>query len=127
MHRGQGIVERFNRTLAERLFGYQYPQELSNPGTRNEEWVLRLPEVIKALNNEVTRLTGKKPSAAIRLNSVKARPASPASRAAGFKEPRLHSAVLVRYLYAPVEREGGERRRATDPIWSFLCTLSNVR
>jgi len=27
-HRQQGIVERFNRTLAERLFGHQYAQEM---------------------------------------------------------------------------------------------------
>ena len=27
-HRDQGIVERFNRTLDERLFGHQYAQEL---------------------------------------------------------------------------------------------------
>ena len=27
-HRDEGIVERFNRTLAERLFGHQYAQEL---------------------------------------------------------------------------------------------------
>ena len=26
-HRGQSIVERFNKTLAERLFGYQYWKE----------------------------------------------------------------------------------------------------
>ena len=25
----------------------------------------------------------------------------------------------MRYLYAPGEGEGGERRRATDPIWSL--------
>ena len=28
---------------------------------RNREWMNRLPEVVTALNNEVTYLTGKKP------------------------------------------------------------------
>ena len=28
LHRDQAIVERFNRTLAERLFGHQYAQEM---------------------------------------------------------------------------------------------------
>ena len=28
LHRAQGIVERFNRTLVERLFGHQYAQEI---------------------------------------------------------------------------------------------------
>ena len=31
IHRDQGVVERFDRTLAERLFGYQYAKELQNP------------------------------------------------------------------------------------------------
>ena len=30
-HRSQGIVERFNRTLADRLFNYQYNRELEDP------------------------------------------------------------------------------------------------
>ena len=30
-HRSQGIVERFNRTLAEILFSYQYHKELEDP------------------------------------------------------------------------------------------------
>ena len=30
-HRSQGIVERFNRTLADRLFSYQYHKELEDP------------------------------------------------------------------------------------------------
>ena len=34
IHRDQGVVERFNRTLAERLFGYQYAKELGQSVTR---------------------------------------------------------------------------------------------
>ena len=80
-------MERFNRTLADGLFCYQYHRELAEPGTRNKEWVLGLPEVIKALNNEVTRLTGKKPSLVIRMKSVRPNSAAPAScdRAVGFE------------------------------------------
>ena len=32
---------------------------------------------------------------------------------------RLPPEVQVRYLYAPGEDEGGDKRRATDPIWSL--------
>ena len=61
IHRDQAIVERFNRTLAERLFGHQYAVEMTytHAGKRSTEWVKRLPEVVSALNNEVTRLIGK--------------------------------------------------------------------
>jgi len=53
IHRDQGIVERFNRTLAERLFGHQQAQELVlESGERSREWVKRLPAVIAALNSE---------------------------------------------------------------------------
>ena len=66
IHRDEGIVERFNRTLAERLFRRQQAQELlMNPGEWSREWVKRLPAVIAALNGEVTRLTGKRPRDAI--------------------------------------------------------------
>ena len=34
-HRSQGIVERFNRTLADRLFSYQYHKELEDPSKNN--------------------------------------------------------------------------------------------
>ena len=62
IHRDQAIVERFNRTLAERLFGHQYGVEMRLPeGQRSIEWVARLPAVVSALHNEVTRLTAKNP------------------------------------------------------------------
>ena len=96
-HRSQGIVERFNRTLADRLFSYQYHKELEYPSKSNRECVSRLQNVVSALNNEKTRLIEMKPIDAIKETLV--------------------------YLYEPGELEGqqygGEgRRRSTDPIWS---------
>ena len=117
VHRDQGIVERFNRTLAERLFGHQYAQEMLSE-QRSSEWVARLPAVVAALNGEVTRLIGKRPSEAIRRKAVSARPAAPARRPVGFEERKIRPGVGVRYLYQPGELEGG-RRRATDPTWSL--------
>ena len=79
IHRDQAIVERFNRTLAERLFGYQYAVEINmkNNGKRSTEWVKRLPDVVSALNNEVTRLIGKQPADAIKEKSVSSKPQHP--------------------------------------------------
>ena len=123
IHRDQGIVERWNRTLAERLFGHQYAQEMRLPsGQRSTEWVARLPSVVAALNGEVTRLTGKKPSDAIKAMAQKPSSVVP-DRLVGLKEQRLPSGVGVHYLYQPSELEGG-RRRATDPVWSLeVCRL----
>ena len=64
-------MERFNRTLAERLFGHQYAQEMQLPeGARSTELVKRMPAVVAALNGEDTRLTGKKPRDAIRAGRL---------------------------------------------------------
>jgi len=61
IHRDQAIVERFNRTLAERLFGHQYAVGMLLPsGQRSTAWVKRLLDVVEALNNEVTSFIGKK-------------------------------------------------------------------
>ena len=115
LHRSQAIVERFNRTLAEKLFGHQYAQEyLSADDKRSREWVARLPDVINSLNKESTRLTGKTPLEAIKLPEVK-HLSSSKSR----PKSLLPRGVKVRYVYQPGELEGGERRRATDPIWSL--------
>ena len=121
LHRSQAIVERFNRTLAEKLFGHQYAQEYlsaaassKSSNARSKEWVARLPDVINSLNKELTRLTDKTPLEAIKLPEVK-HLSSSKSR----PESLLPRGVKVRYLYQPGELEGGERRRATDPIWSL--------
>ena len=116
-HRSQAFVERANRTLSERLFSYQYAQEMVKDG-RSREWVKRLPSVLKSMNSEHTRLIGKDPSSALGMDRVDVK-SGEYKRPVGFDEVRLPPGVLVRYLYAPGEGEGGERRRATDPIWSL--------
>ena len=65
-HCSQGIVERFNRMLADRLFSYQYHKELEDSLKSSREWVSRLQNVVSALNNETTRLIGMKPVDAIK-------------------------------------------------------------
>ena len=78
IHRGQAIVERFNRTLAECLFGHQYAVEMLLPESqRSTVRVKRLPDVVSALNNEVTHVPGKRPAAAIKEKGVMAEPSTP--------------------------------------------------
>ena len=78
-----------------------------------------MPGVVAALNGEVTKLAGKKPSDAIKLRRSTKKPSSVVpGRPVGLKEQKLPSGVDVRYLYQPGELEGG-RRRANDPVWSI--------
>ena len=119
IHRDQAIVERFNRTLAERLFWHQYAVEIPlTEGQRSTTWVKRLPEVVSALNNEVTSLIGKKSTEAIKEKAVYSKPSSKYTRPVGHNEKKLLSLVNLRYLYQPGELEGGSKR-ATDPVWSL--------
>ena len=69
-HRSQGIVERFNRTLADRLFTCQYHKVLEDPSKSNREWVSKLQNVVSSLNNGNPRLTGMKPVGAIKQTLV---------------------------------------------------------
>ena len=62
-----------------------------------------LPHVVAALNDEVTRLTGKKPSEAIKTQSVAQKPSLPPDRVVGLEKPLLSSSAQVRYLYQPGE------------------------
>ena len=120
-HRSQGIVERFNRTLADRLFCYQYHKQLENPSKSKREWVSRLNSVVSALNNERTRLIGMRPIDAIKQTLVKQGFSQPIT---DYKEKLLDVGTKVTYLYEPGKLEGqqygGERRkRSTNPIWSI--------
>ena len=86
LHRDQGIVERWNRTLSERLFGHQYAQEMRLPsGQRSTKWVAWLPGVVAALNGEVTRLTAKNPLM----------PSKPRRCAAAYKSPPPRFLVVL--------------------------------
>ena len=80
------------------------------------------------MNNEVTRLTGKEHQEVLKSKqiSINARKELRSeskirkyNRPVGFDEVRLSPFSKVRYLFAPGEYEGGERRRATDPVWSL--------
>ena len=121
-HASQGIVERFNRTLAQRLFTVQYQKELEKfytTGAENREWVEDLPEIIKELNNSYTRLINMSPVEAMAQTSVEAKSSKPLTSDQRSEEP-IPTGATVRYLYRPGELyEGQERRRATDPIWSL--------
>ena len=111
-HRSQGILERFNRTLADRLFTYQYHKELEDPSKSNRKWVSRLQNVVSALNNEKTRLIGMKPVDAIKQTLVEQGFSQPVRE---YEEKLLDFGTKVRYLYEPGELEGyqykGERRK----------------
>ena len=118
-HCSQGIVERFNRTLADRLFTYQYHKEFKDPSKSNREWVSRLQNVVSALNNEKTRLTGMKPVDAIKQTLIEQGFSQPTKE---YEEKLLDVGTKVRYLYEPGELEGYQykserRKRSTDPIW----------
>ena len=101
-HRSQGIVERFNRTLADRL-SYQYHKEFEDPSKSNREWVSRLQNVVSALNNEKTRLIGMKPVDAIKQTLVKQGFSQPVKN---YEEKLLYVGTKVRYLYQAGELEG---------------------
>ena len=118
-HRSQGIMERSNRTLADRLFSYQYHRELEDPSKSNREWVSRLQNVVSVLNNEKTRLIEMKPIDAIKETLVKQGFSQPVK---DYEKKLLDVGTKVRFLYEPGELEGqiykGERRkRSADPIW----------
>ena len=115
-HRWQGIVERFNRTLADRLFSYQYHKELEDLSKSNREWVSRLQNVVSALNNEKTRLIEMKPINAIKQTLVKQGFSKPVKKN---EEKIINVGTKLRYLYEPGELEGqqyggGRRRRSVD-------------
>ena len=80
--------------------------------SRSVEWVKRLPFVLKAMNNESAKITGKE------LKEIKNNKPN-YKRVVGSDEVRLPPGVKVRFLFAQGKDEGGAKIRATDPIWSI--------
>ena len=112
-HNFTAFVERFNKSLAERLFKAQDAQELQNPTKDSKIWVKYLQKAVSRLNSEKTKMLGMTPAKAVKLDSVELKvKAYP-------KEDALPVDGLYRYLYQPGELEGGDRRRAPDMIWSW--------
>lgn len=110
-HKHQSIVERFNRTLAEKLFRIQDAIEMVTKH-KSTKWVENLPVVLNELNHSVTRLIGISPAEAIQKDKVLASPSKiHKNRPVGLDETPLSAGTLVRYLLE-------EKRRATDPVWS---------
>ena len=72
-HKHQSIVERFNRTLAERLFRIQDAIEFITE-IENTVWVENLQDIVDDLNNSITRLIGMKPATVILKDEVFALP-----------------------------------------------------
>ena len=110
-HNFTAFVERFNKTLGERLFKAQDAQELQNPTKDSKIWVKYLQKAVS--NSEKTRMLGMTPAKAVKLDNVelKIKPYP--------QEEVAPEDGLYRYLYQPGELEGGDRRRATDMIWSW--------
>ena len=102
-HRSQGIVERFNRMLADRLFSYQYHKELEDPLKSNREWVSRLQNVVSVLNNEKTILIRMKPVDAVKETLVEQGFSQPTKE---YEEKLLDVGTNVRYLYESGGLEG---------------------
>ena len=95
-HRSQGILERFNKTSADRLLSYQYHKKLEDRSKSNREWVSRLQNVVSALNNVKTRLIGMKPIDAIKETLVRQGFSQPVKN---YEEKLLDVSTKVRYLY----------------------------
>jgi hypothetical protein len=115
-----GIVERYNRTLTEKLFPSQDASDLLtlHLDRRSRAWVRNLPIVVEYINNSITYQLGISPTVAIEKEEVFALPSKPRNGPIGYEEEQLFYNDLVRYLLEPGELEGGGRRRAGDMNWS---------
>ena len=116
------MVENFNKQLARLIFKDQTEQELKT-GKVSTEWVDKLDDYIKILNNRKTRMIGLKPIDAIKMDYVK-QPENDFSKSD--KEKFYSIGTTVRRLlnkdevqdYVTKKIKTG-RKRATDATFSL--------
>ena len=113
-----GIVERYNRTLQERLFRSQDASDQLLPiSERSRAWVKNLPIIVEDLNNSIIRLLSISPAEAIKKERINAQSSKAHKGLMGFDKEKLPYDIFVRHLLEPSDLEGG-RRRAGDLNWS---------
>ena len=112
-HKFTAFVENFNKTLATKLFKIQDAQELNDPSEDSKTWVKHLYKIVTGINNTKLERIGMKPSKAVKLDNV-------TLAVEKYHEEKVAPEDgLYRYLYQPGELEGGQKKRATDMIWSW--------
>ena len=91
------FLERFNKTLFKKLFAHQYAEKIKTGDTSCKR-VDSLLGIIKAMNDEESRIIGMKPSDEIRLESVKQPQYKEVSQ-------KLPIGSLVKYIFIQTEKK----------------------
>ena len=110
-HNHTAFVEAFNKELAKVSFKPMDAQELQDPKKVSTIWVKNLTKTVNKMNNTKSFMIVMKPKDAIKLDTVPLDKTYP-------EETVVLEDGLYRYLYQPGEQHGGQKRRATDLIWS---------
>ena len=110
-HTHKAFVEAFNKELAKLLFKPMDAQELQDQEEMSTICVKNLNKIVNKMNNTVASMIGMKAADAIKLDAIPLDKKYP-------EETVLPEDGLYRYLYQPGEKHGGQKRQATDLVWS---------
>ena len=110
-HTHTAFVETFNKELAKLLFKPMDAQELQDQEEMSTICVKNLNKIVNKMNNTVASMIGMKAADAIKLDTILLDKKYP-------EETVLPEDGLYRYLYQPGEQHGGQKRQATDLVWS---------
>lgn len=113
-HRHAGMVESFNRWLAERLFKAMRARARQEGKDDDLRWTYLLQPMVAAFNSEETRLLGMTPQEAMKRQHVP-QPEEPKVKSLR-RRKILAIDTPVRVLLPEPDEKG--RFRSTDPQWS---------